>query len=88
MLSGMVHSGSCKSLTKQESLEVGCQLRQSGETLQTGRQQVPDRQSDDKIERVLTKRFQIIFRNFKDSCLKIGLEGCVMLTYVQSKDER
>jgi len=86
----MVHSGSCKSLTKQESLEVGCQLRQSGdlEILQTGRQQVPDRLSDDKTERVLTKRFQIIFRNFKDSCLKIGLEGCVMLTYVQSKDER
>ena len=37
----------------------------SGDILQTGRQQIPDRRSN-KTERVLTKRSQIMFRNFQN----------------------
>ena len=59
-------------LTKEESLGLGFELRQSWNSSQTGRQRVPDRWSDE-AERVLTNRFQITSVSF--SRLRTG--GCV-----------
>ena len=64
MLAGIISPGLYKGLSKQESLELGFEYRQTGEILQTGRQQIPDRLSDE-TERALAKMFQITFRNFQ-----------------------
>jgi len=41
----------------------------SGDISQTGRQRIPDRWSDE-TERVLTERFQTMFRNFENLSLE------------------
>ena len=47
MVTGMVNLGLWKGLSKEESLEVGFELRLSREILQTGRQWIPDIFSDE-----------------------------------------
>ena len=48
-----------KGLCEEESLEICFELRHSGEISQTGRQQIPDRWSDE-TEPATTKRLIII----------------------------
>ena len=65
----MVYVGLWKRLSKEESLEPGLKLRQSGEISQTGRQRIPDRLSDE-IERALTREFPNYFWNFQKLLVK------------------
>ena len=55
--------GLWKGLSTEECLELGTEIKV--EILQTGRQRIPDRGSDE-TEKALTIRFQIAFRNFQN----------------------
>ena len=72
----MVYLGLWKSLSKQESPELGFEFRARGDISQTGRQWIPDRWSDE-TERVLTERFQTMLGILKTFHLKKELfEQC------------
>ena len=60
----VVYLGLLKGLFKLEGLELNFELIQNWEIPQTGRQRIPDRQSDE-ADRTLTNRFQIASRNFQ-----------------------
>ena len=74
MATGIIWLSLWKGLSKEESLQPGFELRQSGEIPQTGRQW----SWSDETEQVLTKGFQIIFWNFQ-KLLTWGLEGAQCL---------
>ena len=66
MVTGMVCLGLREGLSKEESLQMGFQLRRSGDwnfTLENGRQRTADRWSN-KSERALAKRSEVTCRNF------------------------
>ena len=77
-LTGVVYLGLWKGLSKQESLELGCELRQSGEISHTGRQIISDSWSNE-TERALTKRLQMIFLKAFSKAFRLMTEGCVIV---------
>ena len=60
----MVRLDVWKGLLKKESFELSFELREGGEILQTGRQRIPDRWSDE-TEKTLANRFQTALRDFQ-----------------------
>ena len=60
----MVRLDLWKCLLKQESFEQGFEVREGGKILQAGRQGIPDGWGNE-IERTVTNRFEIAFRDFQ-----------------------
>ena len=58
----MINLDLCKSLPKEVSVKLGFEIGQGGDISQTGRQQIPDRWSNE-TEWALTNRFEIVEEN-------------------------
>ena len=52
-----------KCLLKKEGFELGFEVREGGEILQAGKQQIPDSWGNE-TERTVANRFKIAFRDF------------------------
>ena len=51
---------------KKESFELGFEVREDGEIRQAGRQRIPDSWGNE-IERTVTNKFEIAFRDLTDA---------------------